>query len=792
MREKSPLTIALLGNPNCGKTTLFNALTGARQKVGNWPGVTVEKKSGRFTQDGRDIDVVDLPGIYSLDIAGEGSLDERVAREFALSGEADLIVNILDASNLERNLYLTAQLLEMRVPMLVALNMCDVADERGVAVDADALSQALGCPVVALVAKEKQGVEALKTLLATTERFVVPTARPGFPDRLATAIDAARTLTDALLPEHMDADWAAQKALEGDAGVLACFSELDASGRDFLARTRQSVEAALGDDLDVIAADARYAFIADLVARTMRRGAAKRARSLSDRVDQVVLNRALGIPIFFFMMYLMFLFTIHLGGAFIDFFDGLAELVFVKGLGYWLSAMGSPEWLKVLLADGIGGGLQTVASFIPIIGFLFLFLSLLEDSGYMARAAFVMDRFMRFVGLPGKSFVPLIVGFGCNVPSVMAARTLEGERDRLMTIAMSPFMSCGARLTVYVLFAAAFFPQGGQNLVFLLYLVGIAVAVLTGMALRHTLLQGQSTPFILELPPYHMPTIKGVILHSWHRLSAFIFKAGKIIVPMVMVLNILNAMGTDGSFGHEDSEDSMLSSISRRIAPAFSPIGVTEENWPAAVGIFTGILAKEAVVGTLDALYGQVAASEEKAARDAEGEESETEEEAAPDFLASMKEVAATIPENLSALSEKLLDPLGLSVGEIEDKDASAEAQGVSVDTFSAMQRMFGGTAAAFSYLVLILLYFPCVAVLGAVRQEVGVRWALFVSFWSIALGYGAATLCYQFLTFAEHPLNSVLWGAGILAFLALTLLCMRWYGQRQWNAMPRLAEESV
>ncbi|MDR1888170.1 MAG: Fe(2+) transporter permease subunit FeoB [Zoogloeaceae bacterium] len=782
MTTSEHLTIGLVGNPNCGKTTLFNALTGSRQRVGNWPGVTVEKKSGAFTHKGKEVEVVDLPGAYSLDAIGGTSLDEQVARHYVLAHEADLIVNIVDASNLERNLYLTTQLLEMRVPLVLALNMGDVAEAKGMQVDASALARELGCPVLTLVASKGQGVVALKDFLVTETAFAVSEVVPEYPAPVVAAIEALRVKLAPLMAEgtlnaaqmegiapqlssKADCRWIALKALEGDEQATAWASACGVPPQAL----RTQLEDELNDEMDIIAADARYGFIGK-VARAAVTQQNRLNRTASDRIDQVMLNRVLGIPIFLFMMYLMFMFTINLGGAFIDFFDGVAETVFVQGFGHLLQSLGAPLWLEVLLAKGIGGGIQTVASFIPVIGFLFVFLSILEDSGYMARAAFVMDRFMRFIGLPGKSFVPLIVGFGCNVPAVMATRTLESERDRLMTMAMTPFMSCGARLPVYALFAVAFFPTGGQNMVFLLYIIGIVAAVLTGLALKRTLLPGQGTPFIMELPPYHLPTVKNVLIHAWNRLRGFIFKAGRIIVPMVLVLNILNAAGTDGSFGHEDSGDSVLSAIGRQITPVFAPLGLQEDNWPAAVGIFTGVLAKEAVVGTLNALYSQVATEEA-------GEEVEEEPF---DFWAGISAAAASVPEKLGELSDKALDPLGVSVGEVEDMEAAAEAQEVSLGTYGAMAKLFGSSAAAFSYLMLILLYFPCVAVLGAVRQEAGLRWALFMAGWSTAFGYGAAVFCYQFLTFAAHPLASIAWGVGIVAVMATIMTVMGWYARRQ------------
>jgi ferrous iron transport protein B len=473
----------------------------------------------------------------------------------------------------------------------------------------------------------------------------------------------------------------------------------------------------------------------------------------------VVLNRWFGLPIFLVVLYLMFVLTINVGSAFIDFFDILTLTIFVEGFGELLSTIGTPEWLKVLLAEGIGGGIETVATFIPIIAILFLCLSVLEDSGYMARAAFVMDRFMRFVGLPGKSFVPMLVGFGCNVPAIMATRTLENQRDRLMTIAMNPFMSCGARLPVYALFAAAFFPIAGQNIVFGLYLIGIAMAVFTGLVLKNTLLQGEASPFVMELPPYHLPNLKGVLLRTWDRLKAFMLRAGKVIVIMVMVLSLLNSIGTDGSFGQENTDKSVLSSISRSITPVFTPMGLERDNWPATVGIFTGVFAKEAMVGTLDSLYGQL------------GAEVEPETPETFDFWGGIGEAFATIPANLAEVPGNLLDPLGLSVGDVSNIEAAAEEQEVATGTFGAMVQRFDGRAGAFAYLLFVLMYFPCVAATAAIYRETNVGWTVFVAAWTTGLAYWSATLFYQGAIFPQQPGISLAWIAGLVLVMAITIV---------------------
>jgi ferrous iron transport protein B len=776
---KRNYSIGLVGNPNCGKTTLFNALTGAKQRVGNWPGVTVERKSGEYRQAGENgayIEVVDLPGTYSLDVvASDISLDERVARDYVQAGDTDLIVNIVDASNLERNLYLTTQLAEMGVPLLVVLNMIDVAQNKGMRIDAEQLAKQLGCPVIPVIASLGQGIAELKEAIAQAAE-AKPRARIDlhYSDAIETAI---ATLGEALAgvqrPRGISTRWQAARLLEGD--DLAC----RAAGPAIVERARE-LAATFEDDLDILVADAHYG-IANRIANAAVKISGRANRDLTDRIDRVVLNRALGIPIFLLMMYLMFMFTINIGGAFIDFFDQAAAALLVDGFGAVLTSAGAPEWLTVLLAKGIGGGLQTVATFIPVIGFLYLFLSVLEDSGYMARAAFVMDRFMRWVGLPGKSFVPLIVGFGCNIPAIMATRTLEHRRDRLMTIAMAPFMSCGARLPVYVLFAAAFFPENAQNVVFSLYLIGIAAAVLTGLILKHSLLKGEATPFIMELPPYHLPTAKGVLIHTWDRLKSFVVKAGRIIVPMVLVLNFMSAVGTDGSFGNEDSDRSVLAEVGRTIAPAFSPLGLNAENWPAAVGIFTGVLAKEAVVGTLNTAYAALAESDAAA----EGEAPEKEE--AFDLRSALSEALATIPTNLADALGHWADPIGLDIGDVSDQEAVAEQQEVDAGTFGAMAARFDGAAGAFAYLLFILLYFPCTAAIAAVHQESGTRWTLFVGVWTTGLAYGLATLYYQASTYAAHAQASIFWIAVVLAAFAVFFAILRRFGAEQMQQAPAI-----
>jgi ferrous iron transport protein B len=617
--------------------------------------------------------------------------------------------------------------------------------------------------VVGISATTGMGIEKLKTVIDQAyKELLIPAIEIKYSPALEQAIsNLAPMLQEQARESQSDLRWLTLRLLEDDTLAKEIAGN---SVAETVKRLQQQIETETDDEIDILAADARYGFVNELTQQSVCR-LNEVSRHASDKIDQIVLNRFLGIPIFLLVMYAMFMFTINIGSAFIDFFDQVVGAIFVDGLSAILTEINLPEWLVVLIANGIGGGIQVVATFIPIVGFLFVFLSALEDSGYMSRAAFVMDRLMLMIGLPGKSFVPMIVGFGCNVPAIMATRTLDNEKDRILTNLMNPFMSCGARLPVYALFAAAFFPVGGQNLVFGLYLLGIIVAVLTGLIMRHTLFKGEATPFIMELPTYHMPTIKGVYIKTWDRLKSFIFNAGKVIVPMVLVLNFLNALGTDGSFGQENSQKSVLSEIGRFLTPAFKPMGIEEDNWPATVGIFTGVLAKEAVVGTLDALYSQMATggiTEEK------------------DFnlQQSLIDACATIPENLIAVADNLLDPLGLNIGDVTSLDVAAESQEVTSSTFGAMRSSFDGQAGAFAYLLFILLYAPCVAATTAIYRETNVNWALFVVFWTTGLAYMTATMYYQIVTYSQHPGYSMQWIVGLIVAFMFVITSLWIYGK--------------
>jgi len=744
------LNIALVGNPNCGKTTVFNALTGAQQQVGNWPGVTVERVIGEYDHGNHTVQVTDLPGIYSFSAL---SPDEEVALRHILFDTPDVVVNVIDASNLERNLFLTTQLLEMDVSVVVVLNMMDMARQRGIRIDVAHLEEHLGCPVIPVVASKKRGVdELLEAIGFIGETRRVSTTRVTYEKEIEKIIQSLEaSLGDVALSKNISARWLAVKLIEKDELAEEILGA-DKAQLPNLAEQLRRVERLVGEDADMIIADGRYGFIHGL-ARDVTAGSDRLRKTFSDTVDKVVLNRFLGFPVFFGIMYLVFAITINVGGPFIDFFDGFFGTVFVDGFGHLLEMLHTPAWLVAILAEGIGGGIQTVSTFIPPIFFIFLCLSFLEDSGYMARAAFVMDHFLSTIGLPGKAFIPMLVGFGCNVPGIMATRTLESRRDRILAILMNPFMSCGARLPVYTLFAAAFFPQRGGVVIFGLYLIGIVLAVMTGLLFKKTILQGEATSFVMELPPYHLPTFSGVMFHTWNRLKSFILKAGQIILIIVTVLGFLNSLGTDGSFGNSDSSNSVLSAMGRAATPVFQPMGIEKENWPATVGLFTGILAKESVVGTLSSIYSQM---EPQGGGIDEGDEPF-------DFWKGIIDAFAAIPAGFEGFFDQLKDPFGFSgaLGQMKQTDRSS---------YSTMVSRFGeqGGKAAFAYLLFILIYAPCVAVLATIAREIGVGWMLFAVTYLTGLAWIISTLFFQFSTFTLHPSASAGWIG--LCFLMLTV----------------------
>lgn len=737
-------TVGLLGNPNAGKTTLFNQLTGARQRVGNWAGVTVERKEGFFTAGDTRVNLIDLPGTYSLTtISQQASLDEQIACHFVLSRQADLLINVVDACNLERNLYLTLQLRELGVPCIVALNMLDMAESQQITLDIPALAQRLGCPVVPVVSTRGHGLDRLKQLIDEG----VPACAPlevCYPAALNSAVDrlaAAMSVNES----RQQRRWLALQLLEGDVYSRQQVSEL-------ALQRLSEVEAQLPPDSAVTIVAARYEKLAAICADVSNQHLAAPHR-LSQRLDSLTLNRWLGVPVFLLMMYLMFVLAINIGGALQPLFDIGSAALFIHG-AQWLGAtLHFPVWLTLFLAQGIGGGINTVLPLVPQIGLMYLFLSFMEDSGYMARAAFVVDRLMQSLGLPGKSFVPLIVGFGCNVPSVMGARTLDAPRERLITVMMAPFISCGARLAIFAVFSAAFFGAHGALVVFSLYLTGIVMAVLTGLLLKHTLLRGDASPFVMELPSWHVPHLKSLLLQAWQRLHSFVLRAGKVIVLVSIVIGALNSFSFNGQ-PVNSINDSALASVSRVITPLLTPIGIQADNWQASVGLLTGAMAKEVVVGTLNTLYTAEALQE------------------AP-FDAGAWSLTAELSDAVTETWQGLKETVSLSVlaNPIEASKGDGEMAGGAM---GKMRDQFGSNAAAYSYLLFVLLYIPCVSVMGAIARESGRGWMGFSILWGLNVAYSLATLFWQFSRINEQPLTSSLIILLVLLFNGALLLLLR------------------
>ncbi|QEK13328.1 ferrous iron transport protein B [Crassaminicella thermophila] len=588
------MTIALAGNPNSGKTTLFNALTGARHYVGNWPGVTVEKKEGKLTYKKHQFTAVDLPGTYSL---SPYSIEEKIARNYIVNESPDVVVNIVDASNIERNLYLSMQLIELGKPVVIALNMMDVAERRGYKINHEKLSSLLGVPVVPIVATKKNGIDDLldKVLDIINEKIIYEPKQVDYGKELEKKIEETiEMLKENPKASKYDLRWLALKVLEEDEEILDLLN-LNTLNDEMAAAEEISLE----DDIEALVADKKYNYITGILSKTVKKPT-NYSLTTSDKIDKIVTNKWLGLPIFALIMYSVFYFTFDLvGNKFLDMID----IFFAETVSTWasnaLETIGASEWLHSLIVDGIIGGVGGVLVFLPNIICLFLAISILEDSGYMARVAFIMDRAMRKIGLSGKAFIPMILGFGCNVPAIMGTRALEDEKDRLTAILVNPFMSCSARLPVYTLFAAAFFPKNEKIVVFSLYLLGIFVAIIMAFIFKKTLFKGETMPFVMELPPYKIPSIKGITVHVWERVKGFLIKAGTLIFGASMVLWFI--LGFNFS-GPADLTESIGAYIGKIVAPIFAPLGFG--NWAAALSLVTGILAKEVVVSNMSIIYG--------------------------------------------------------------------------------------------------------------------------------------------------------------------------------------------
>ena len=670
--DKRTMRIALAGNPNCGKTTLFNALTGSNQYVGNWPGVTVEKKEGETRIGERTVTVVDLPGIYSL---SPYSMEEIVARDFIIGEGPDCVIDIVDATNLERNLYLTVQLLELERPTVLALNFMDEVAKRGDRIDVERLSKELGVPVIPITARTGEGIEELMHTAHRQMHLGVTIEPDDLYDDYTHDIHhrMGELLHDYAYAARLPAHWASIKLLEGDSIVekalnlpRAVKTKLDT----LVAEYENSSD--LGDR-ETLIADSRYQYIQKVVSASVEKGSVSGGRTFSEKIDRVVTHRVLAIPLFLCTMLVMFVVTFGPFGSWLSDGVGAGMDALARWLAPTLAGLGVSHVLISLLCDGIIAGVGGVLTFLPQIALLFLFLSFLEDSGYMSRAAFIMDRALRRFGLSGKAFIPMLMGFGCSVPAMMGARTMENEKDRRMTILLIPFMSCSAKLPVYGLISAAFFGPWAGLLVFGLYVIGMLVGIASGLFFKKTLFAGEPAPFVMELPPYRLPSLGNILTHVWQKVKGFLVKAGTLILLMSMVLWLLQSF--DFSLHMvEDASQSMLGALGNVIAPVFVPCGFG--FWQAAVALLTGLIAKEMVVSSLSMFYGF-------------------------SLTAAGGEVAAAMTG---------FTPLS-----------------------------------AFSMLVFILLYVPCVAAVSTLFKEMGSRkWAWFSIAWQIGCAYVMSLLVYQ------------------------------------------------
>ena len=589
------INIALAGNPNCGKTTMFNDLTGSSQYVGNWPGVTVEKKEG-LLKGYKDVNIIDLPGIYSL---SPYTLEEVVTRDYIINERPDVILNLVDASNIERNLYLTTQLLEMGIPVVIAMNMMDIVKKRGDIINISELSKVLGCEIVETSALKGQGtMEAAKAALKAVEQEIKPVKKV-FQQNIEKALqDITSIIKDATNKQQLR--WFSIKIFERDEKILNRFQ----FSNDIIEKLESIIsecENSLDDDSESIITNERYEYINSFIKKFVTRKNTNNM-TISDKIDRIVTNRFFALPFFAVVMWLVYYISVSTVGTIATDWtnDILVGEIIQKNVATFLENIGTVEWLQGLIVDGIIGGVGAVIGFLPQMLVLFFFLSILEDCGYMARIAFIMDRIFRKFGLSGKSFIPMLIGTGCGVPGVMASRTIENEKDRKMTIMTTTFIPCGAKLPIIALIAGALFSES-HWVAPSAYFIGIGAIIFSGILLKKTVLfAGEPAPFVMELPPYHIPSVKGVFIHMWDRGKSFIKKAGTIIFVACGVIWFLQSF--NWSLQMVDASESILASIGNLIAPLFKPLGWG--NWKAAVATITGLVAKENVVGTFGVLYG--------------------------------------------------------------------------------------------------------------------------------------------------------------------------------------------
>ena len=708
------IKIAVVGNPNTGKSSLINAIAKAKLQVGNWPGVTVEKKEAKLSYKGYTLHFIDLPGAYSLT---PYSIDEAIARDFLFLEDYDVILCVVDTTNLERNLYFVVQLMELEKPLVLALNMFDEAKRLGYKVDIPLLEQILEVRAVPTVAVKEQGIEELKeALIEVFEKKLVPKRLP-YGEDLENMIEKVVFHLKAFNPDLERISLGVIfKILEGDDELINKLGiKFDKKEIENISSHIKTVhEVSLSDYL----LDIRYGLATGVTKKVLQRPEIRR-ETLTEKIDKIVLNRVLGIPLFLLVMWIAFKIAFDVANPYIDFLDKAINEIFKKWIEAGLSSLGAADWLSSLVLDGIVGGVGTVLSFIPIIGMIMLMITFLEATGYMARAAFLMDRIMRSFGLQGKAFIPLLMGFGCNVPSVYACRTMEQEHERKLTMFVIPFMSCGARLPVYALFVSAFFASYSAEVLLFLYVLGIIVALTIAIILHKTYFKGVGAPFIMELPPYRMPTLKNLAIHTWLKLRHFVIKAG----TWILAFNIIVWMALNLPWKPEKPEDSVLGKLGQVISPVFKPLGFGD--WASSASLLTGFPAKEVVVSTMAQIYG--------------GGEEEKSEEKSLSFKDDLKDLILTFAEKTKEAGLNL-------VSSFRVVSISAEVPEEGAGILSELQKRFT-PASALSFMVFTLLYFPCMVYAAAVKTESGsLKFVLQIILITLITAWIVSFLVYQFV----------------------------------------------
>lgn len=716
--EKRAVTVAVAGNPNSGKSTLINAIAGTRLQVGNWAGVTVEKKEASFEFQGRRIRLVDLPGTYSL---SPYTQEEIIARDYLVSERPDLVVNVVDATNLERNLYLTVQLLELGIPVVMALNIYDEAEAKGYRIDIKGIERMLGITAVPTSATRKRGIdELLKGVIATAEDLAghAP-AKLSYGSDVECAVEAVAGALGKNHPQLSDkypARWLALKLMEGDSNVQ---EETGVGGSALLDEALHHLRRAHGEDIEALMADARYSLAAGLTREVLEKPELRKME-LTEKIDRVVLNRFLGIPIFFAAMWIMFKLTFDLSKPYGDWIGDMISGPFKRWAEALIGFVHAPDWTVSLVTDGIIAGVGNVLVFVPVIFAMMFFITFLEGSGYMARAAFVMDRAMHAIGLHGKSFIPMLLGFGCNVPAIYAARTLENPRDKALTGLLIPLMSCGARLPVYVVFIGAFFPNHAGTVLWSLYVMGIALAIVMGVVFKRTLFRGEAPMFIMELPPYRMPSFRSLMIHTWEKGKHFLVKAGTYILAVSIVVWFLLNL----PWGVQSKKESYLGKVGQATAPILEPLGFGK--WEASSSLIAGLIAKEIVVGTMGEIYVK------------KGEEKKKEN---PAFTDDLKELATSFAKATRESLGNVFATVGItSISTAEDPDKAAERAPLK----EVLKGQFTPLS-AYAFIVFVLLYMPCVIASVAMVQEFGTwKWYGIAFAYQMLLAWGMAALVYQ------------------------------------------------